>query len=79
MARAVVQAGWNLLELKSSTTLEEVFIELTGADQTAAEQPEPWPIAENSNEKRLDHLPARTIFVLRFADSLGFARSFRRP
>ncbi len=37
VARAVVQAGWNLLEMKSSTTLEEVFIELTGADQRAPE------------------------------------------
>jgi len=37
VARAVVQAGWNLLEMKSSTTLEEVFIELTGADQVAPE------------------------------------------
>lgn len=39
VARAVVQAGWNLLEMKSSTTLEEVFIELTGADQASAPQP----------------------------------------
>lgn len=32
VARAVVQAGWNLLELKPSThSLEEVFLELTGA------------------------------------------------
>ncbi|MBV8070045.1 MAG: ATP-binding cassette domain-containing protein [Acidobacteriaceae bacterium] len=32
IARAVVHAGWNLLELKSSTlTLEEVFLELTGS------------------------------------------------
>jgi hypothetical protein len=36
VARAVVQAGWNLLEMKSSTTLEEVFIELTGAEQSSA-------------------------------------------
>jgi ABC-2 type transport system ATP-binding protein len=35
VARAVVQAGWNLLEMKSSTTLEEVFLELTSADQGA--------------------------------------------
>jgi hypothetical protein len=35
VARAVVQAGWNLLEMKSSTTLEEVFLELTGPDQAA--------------------------------------------
>jgi ABC-2 type transport system ATP-binding protein len=33
IARAIVHAGWNLIELKSSTlTLEEVFLELTGAD-----------------------------------------------
>ena len=32
VARAIVQAGWNLLELKStSLTLEEVFLELTGS------------------------------------------------
>ena len=37
VARAVVQSGWNLLEMKSSTTLEEVFLELTGADQAAPE------------------------------------------
>ena len=38
VARAVVHAGWDLLELKSSSlTLEEVFLELTGSDaQTAA-------------------------------------------
>jgi hypothetical protein len=33
----VVHAGWNLLEMKSSTTLEEVFLELTGANQGAPE------------------------------------------
>ncbi len=37
VARAIVHAGWNLLELRSSTTLEEVFLELTGSDQRAAE------------------------------------------
>ena len=32
IARAIVHAGWNLIELKSSTmTLEEVFLELTGS------------------------------------------------
>jgi ABC-2 type transport system ATP-binding protein len=32
VARAIVHAGWNLLELKStSLTLEEVFLELTGS------------------------------------------------
>jgi len=37
VARAVVHAGWNLLEMKSSTTLEEVFLELTSANQGAPE------------------------------------------
>jgi hypothetical protein len=37
VARAVVHAGWNLLEMKSSTTLEEVFLELTGANQDTPE------------------------------------------
>lgn len=39
VARAVVQSGWNLLELKSLTySLEEVFLELTGSEaQTAVE------------------------------------------
>ena len=33
LARAVVHAGWNLLELKSMTlSLEEVFLELTGSE-----------------------------------------------
>jgi ABC-2 type transport system ATP-binding protein len=44
LARAVVHAGWNLVELKSSTmTLEEVFLELTGS---AAAQPAPVAAGE---------------------------------
>jgi ABC-2 type transport system ATP-binding protein len=44
LARAVVNAGWNLLELKSMTlSLEEVFLELTGSHpaQAAAAAAEP--------------------------------------
>jgi ABC-2 type transport system ATP-binding protein len=38
VARAIVHAGWNLLELKSSSlTLEEVFLELTGSNVPPAE------------------------------------------
>jgi ABC-2 type transport system ATP-binding protein len=45
LARAIVHAGWNLLELKSMTlSLEEVFLELTGAD-AAQKAPEPVPAA----------------------------------
>ena len=50
VARAVVQAGWNLLEMKSSTTLEEVFIELTGAEQSSA--PQPVAAAEQAGEQQ---------------------------
>ena len=36
-ARAIVNAGWNLLELKSTTlSLEDIFLELTGAHSHAA-------------------------------------------
>jgi ABC-2 type transport system ATP-binding protein len=38
LARAVVNAGWNLLELKSMTlSLEEVFLQLTGVHPAHAE------------------------------------------
>jgi ABC-2 type transport system ATP-binding protein len=41
LARAVVHAGWNLLELKSTTlTLEEVFLELTASQTAPAPVPE---------------------------------------
>jgi ABC-2 type transport system ATP-binding protein len=42
VARAIVHAGWNLLELKStSLTLEEVFLELTGSAAQAEPAVEP--------------------------------------
>jgi ABC-2 type transport system ATP-binding protein len=44
LARAVVNAGWNLLELKSMTlSLEEVFLELTGVHPSHAEPAIPPP------------------------------------
>jgi len=47
VARAIVHAGWNLLELKStSLTLEEVFLELTGSHP----QPPPALIAAAAEE-----------------------------
>jgi ABC-2 type transport system ATP-binding protein len=37
IARAIVESGWNLNELRSSAvSLEEVFLQLTGSDSTAA-------------------------------------------
>src|SRR5271155_130156 len=42
LARAVVESGWNLNGLRSGAlTLEEVFLELTGAQKTAVAEPEP--------------------------------------
>jgi ABC-2 type transport system ATP-binding protein len=41
IARAVVQAGWNLLEMKSSSqSLESVFLQLTGSRISATPTPE---------------------------------------
>lgn len=46
LARAVVEAGWNLNELRpSAMSLEEVFLQLTGADQ-AEQAVEPEPAAQ---------------------------------
>ena len=43
IARAVVNAGWNLLELKSTTlTLEDIFLELTSSH--AAPRPDVAPV-----------------------------------
>ena len=37
LARAVVEAGWNLTELRPvAFSLEEIFLQLTAADQEAA-------------------------------------------
>ncbi len=47
IARAVVHAGWDLVELKSSTlTLEEVFLQLTGTHPAASPDPVPVGAAE---------------------------------
>jgi ABC-2 type transport system ATP-binding protein len=40
LARAVVESGWNLNELRPvSLSLEEVFLQLTGTDAEAAAEP----------------------------------------
>jgi ABC-2 type transport system ATP-binding protein len=37
LARAVVEAGWDLNELRpAAVSLEEVFLQLTGAEATSA-------------------------------------------
>ena len=40
LARAIVEAGWNLNELRpTAMSLEEIFLQLTGAEQTVPEPP----------------------------------------
>ena len=47
LARAVVEAGWNLNELRpASMSLEEIFLQLTGSDP--AKGPAPLPPAEEN-------------------------------
>ena len=44
LARCVVQSGWNLNELRpTALTLEEIFLQLTGAEPTV--EPAPAPVA----------------------------------
>jgi len=44
LARAVVESGWNLNELRpAAMSLEEIFLQLTGAEST---EPEAAPPAE---------------------------------
>jgi ABC-2 type transport system ATP-binding protein len=44
LARTVVEAGWNLNELHASAvSLEEVFLQLTGGEKVAPEDPEATP------------------------------------
>lgn len=47
LARAVVEAGWNLNELRpASMSLEEIFLQLTGSDP--AKEPAPLPPVEEN-------------------------------
>src|SRR5436305_5671998 len=49
LARAVVEAGWDLNELRTAAvSLEEIFLQLTG-DQTAAPAPEAVPTGAGAN------------------------------
>lgn len=46
LARAIVQSGWGLLELQSATmSLEDIFLKLTTAEETASSQPAGQPNA----------------------------------
>ncbi len=42
LARAVVNSGWNLVELKAvGESLEEIFLELTRSENTGASEAKP--------------------------------------
>jgi hypothetical protein len=50
LARAVVEAGWDLNELRTeAVSLEEIFLQLTGA-QTANPSPEGTPSAKETEQ-----------------------------
>ena len=47
IARAVVESGWDLNELRpAAMSLEEIFLQLTGAEAAAPEPPPAEPVAE---------------------------------
>jgi ABC-2 type transport system ATP-binding protein len=53
LARAVVEAGWNLNELHASAvSLEEVFLQLTGGEKVEAEVPVPEATAQVSEGEK---------------------------
>ena len=57
LARAVVNAGWDLNELRAvGLSLEDIFLQLTGAKNTSTRRPSPEPRKHN-HEERLDYLP----------------------
>ena len=51
VARAVVESGWNLNELRpAAMSLEEVFLQLTGADRAVVEEPPAEVVAQGAQE-----------------------------
>jgi ABC-2 type transport system ATP-binding protein len=51
LARAVVESGWNLNELRGAAiSLEEVFLQLTGTEQAAAEEPQAEEVAQGAQQ-----------------------------
>jgi ABC-2 type transport system ATP-binding protein len=51
LARAVVESGWNLNELRGAAiSLEEVFLQLTGSEQAAAEEPQAEEVVQGAQQ-----------------------------
>ena len=68
LARAVVNAGWNLHELRAvGFSLEDIFLQLTAAEQTRYRRK-----SEGATQVKniLHHLPERAEELLRVADRL---------
>ena len=81
LARAVVESGWNLNELRpAAMSLEEIFLQLTGGPMQSrrAASRQKRLRKERSNEKYLDHLPKRTAQLFRLARGLSAADDVRR-
>ncbi len=78
VARAVVESGWDLNELRAAAmSLEEIFLQLTGTEAPA--EIEAVAARESEmNEKHLDHLPQGTAQLFRFSDRLHPAGHVRR-
>ena len=82
LARAIVESGWNLNELRpSAMSLEEIFLQLTGGEKTGEETDEPSPPRrwrkERANEEYLGYLPERAPQLFRFAGGLSAADDVR--
>ena len=51
LARAVVNAGWNLSELSSvGLSLEEIFLQLTASEKSVQPEKAPEPVVEGSQK-----------------------------
>ena len=51
LARAVVESGWNLNELRGAAmSLEEVFLQLTGAEKSPAEEPQAEEVVQGAQQ-----------------------------
>ena len=83
LARAIVEAGWDLNELRpSAMSLEEIFLQLTGSDAAATAERHPHPamplLPRPQHEKYLDHLPPRTLQLLHLAHCMAAAHHVQR-
>ncbi len=53
LARAVIEAGWNLNELHAvGLSLEEIFLQLTATPEDVKEEPKEAPVAEPAGETK---------------------------